>query len=357
MGGMFKLFRNSSASEHEAASPQPKTEAVLYGVAPTTSAGVDTEKVLSTLLTHSSVQDLLQSALEQLASALGGVSGGYAVMRREQDRVVATLNYPAQLLGLELKGPWQEARPRLTTGGGAELLPLNDEDTQALLSQAGLQQASASLVLPLTDRGRRLGVLVLDRVGVSFGPAEQEVGQKIAALTAPLLALVDSRDEALNAAHTISTAVVEAIESLDFDSVGHAQAVTKLALQLGRVIGLSDRELNELGYAATLHDIGKILGEEGHAQIGANLLHGLDGLSAVRSAIRHHHERWDGQGTPDQLSGADIPLYARIITIANAYVHVQDMDVIREQSGKALDPSLVTALEKLEKADKLNEPA
>lgn len=349
---MFKLFRNTAATENEAVTPQ-QADAPLLVTAPAAPAGMDAEKIVTELLAHGSLRGLLESALEQFANVLDGVLGGYVVLRREQDQIAATLNYPRSLMGLNLKGTWQEARPRLVTGGGPELLALNDEETQAILTKAGLNDATTSLVLPMSDKGRRLGVLVIDRAGPAFSSTEQERAQKIMALVSPLVALVDGRDEARNVAQTISTSVIEAIESLDFDSVGHAQAVNKLALQIGRVVGLSERELEELGYAATLHDIGKIMGEEGHAQIGANLLHGLDNLAAVRSAIRHHHERWDGQGTPDQLSGADIPLYARIITVANAYVHVQDMEVMHEQAGKALDPSLVTALDKLDQSGKL----
>lgn len=347
---MFKLFRNSST---EAESTPQQTEAPLLVTAPASVAQLDTEKMVAELLSHNNLGSLLENALLQLSNALGGNAEGYAVMRREHDVIAATLQYPRSVVGLSVKGPWAEARPRLVTAGGSELLPLNDEDTQAALSRAGLSEATSSLMLPMSDKGRRLGVLVLDRKGSTFSRDEQDKAQKMMALIAPLVALMDGRDEARNVAQTISTSVIEAIESLDFDSVGHAKAVTALATQIGRVVGLSDRELEELGYAATLHDIGKIMGEEGHAQIGANLLHGLDNLTAVQTAIRHHHERWDGQGTPDQLTGADIPLYARIITVANAYVHVQDMDVMREQAGKALDPSLVTALEKLEQAGKL----
>ncbi len=351
---MFKLFRNSSSTAQENEIAQ-KADAPLLVTAPETTS-VDTDKMVSELLAQDNLQSLLENSLVQLSNALGNNLKGYAVMRREQDKIAATLQYPQSLIGLALKGPWAEARPRLVTAGGSELVPLNTEETQDVLTQAGLQEATASLVLPMSDRGRRLGVLVIDRVGGSFNQADQERAQRITALVAPLVALMDNRDEAYNVAQSISTSVIQAIESLDFDSVGHAEAVNQLALQIGRVVGLSDRELEELGYAATLHDIGKILGEEGHAQIGANLLHGLTNLSAVQLAIRHHHERWDGQGTPDQLVGADIPLYARIITVANAYVHVHDMSVMREQSGKALDPSMVAALEKLEHAGRLPVP-
>ena len=100
---------------------------------------------------------------------------------------------------------------------------------------------------------------------------------------------------------------------------------------------LSHAELELLGHAALFHDIGKLgipdsillkpasLTEEewaimaSHAEEGASIINRLGFLSDAVPAIRHHHERFDGQGYPDGLAGEDIPLGARIIHVADAF--------------------------------------
>ena len=140
---------------------------------------------------------------------------------------------------------------------------------------------------------------------------------------------------------------MEAVESRDFDALGHSQAVAELSLKMGRALRLNERELEELWYAAILHDIGKIHAEEGHALIGAHFLHGVPHLSEAQKAIRYHHERWDGNGEPDKLVAEAIPLYARILAVANAYVSTNDLRRLQVLAGKTLDPRLVELLEKI----------
>jgi len=70
-------------------------------------------------------------------------------------------------------------------------------------------------------------------------------------------------------------------------------------------------------------------------------------LAEAQKAIRHHHERWDGQGEPDKLAGEDIPLYARILAVSNAFVRMGDVERLKPHAGKALDARLVGLLEKL----------
>jgi len=205
-----------------------------------------------------------------------------------------------------------------------------------------------SLVVPIVDRGRHLGALLLDRLeGGAIAPGQQEAVGRFAAAVGPLMGLIDGRDEWRQAAKHITATVIEAMESRDFDSLGHARSVADVAVRLGRGIGLAGRELDEVWYAATLHDVGKIQGESGHALVGANLLQGVTALSEAERGVRHHHERWDGQGEPDRLTGEDIPLYARLVAVANAYVRLGDVKRVQAQSGKALDPRLVAMLEKI----------
>lgn len=305
-------------------------------------------RVLGDLLAKTAPENVLEVSLTHAASLLGGHIRGLGVMRRGQDRVGAVLGYPRDLLGVALSGPWAAGRMRLLEGGARELYDANGPELAPLFDTAGMRSVGWSLVVPVMDRGRHLAALLLDRVAEgSISPAQQEAVGRFAQSVGPLLALIESRDDWRQSAKQITATVIEAVESREFDSLGHARAVADVSMQMGRALGLAGRELDELWYTATLHDLGKIQGENGHALVGANLLHGVPALGEAERGVRHHHERWDGQGEPDRLSGEDIPLYSRVVAVANAYVRLGDVKRLQAQAGKALDPRLVGVLEKL----------
>ena len=132
-------------------------------------------------------------------------------------------------------------------------------------------------------------------------------------------------------------ALAAAIDARDPRTFGHSGRVTQYAMRMAEVLQLTDQERETLRYAAILHDIGKIgvsdaillkpdlltTEEEGvmcsHPVIGTLIVDGIQFLKDTRPLIRHHHERWDGTGYPDKLAGEDIPLRARILSIADAY--------------------------------------
>jgi putative nucleotidyltransferase with HDIG domain len=134
------------------------------------------------------------------------------------------------------------------------------------------------------------------------------------------------------------TALVKAIETRDPYTSGHSMRVQKLAERIGRLLGLSERRIDELSIAALLHDIGKIevvyegilrkpgaLSEEerrimeSHVTRGVEILTSLSSFPAsVIDAVRHHHESVDGSGYPAGLIGDQIPLYARVIKICDS---------------------------------------
>lgn len=127
------------------------------------------------------------------------------------------------------------------------------------------------------------------------------------------------------------------MEEKDEYTAGHTMRVTEYALLLGKNMGLSGDELMVLRRAAQLHDIGKLvidltciqkpgtLTEEEwrlikkHPTIGANILQPLTFLDREQFVIRHHHERMDGKGYPDGLSGEELDPLTRILTVVDSY--------------------------------------
>ncbi len=144
----------------------------------------------------------------------------------------------------------------------------------------------------------------------------------------------------------------------------------RIAQRLG--VAAADRDAVRLG--ACLHDVGKIavpdsvlrkpgplLPEEWeavrrHPEVGARLLDGVEHWRAAQVVVRHHHERWDGGGYPDRLRGAEVPLGARIVALADAvdvmitgrpYSAPRSLDEtvaeVRRHRGTQFDPDVVDA--------------
>ena len=132
-------------------------------------------------------------------------------------------------------------------------------------------------------------------------------------------------------------ALAATVDARDPHTYGHSKRVATISEMIGKAIGLSIRELADLRAAALLHDIGKvgvpdsILTKPGkpeehewkilrkHPVEGANIVGYVKELERLVPLIRHHHEWYDGTGYPDGLKGEDIPLGARIISVADAY--------------------------------------
>jgi putative nucleotidyltransferase with HDIG domain len=142
-----------------------------------------------------------------------------------------------------------------------------------------------------------------------------------------------------------------ALESKDPYTHGHSQRVERHSYRTAAEMGLSAEDIEDLRKAAALHDVGKIrvpdrilrkagpltpeertIVEE-HAVVGAWMVSSV-GNADVIAAVRHHHERWDGAGYPDGMSGSDIPLFARLISVADAYDAITSTRPYRASSGR-----------------------
>ena len=176
------------------------------------------------------------------------------------------------------------------------------------------------------------------------------------------------------AVHAHVDALAAAMDMRDQRTADHSEDVVELARRVGDLMDLEPASLLELEFAARLHDVGKIqvpdavLNKPGplephenevircHATWGSETLARVPGLSAVATIVRFHHERWDGAGYPDGLSGARIPLASRIIAVCDAYGAMtcdrpyrsaldpsDALEEIRSASGTQFDPTVVQA--------------
>ncbi|MDQ6691858.1 MAG: HD domain-containing protein [Candidatus Dormibacteraeota bacterium] len=169
-------------------------------------------------------------------------------------------------------------------------------------------------------------------------------------------------------------ALAAAVEARDPYTHGHTQRVGDYAVVLGKALGCDETELGAIKRASVLHDIGKIgiedhilrkqarlepeeeIRMQKHPIIGVDMLKGIDFLDPVLPLIRHHHERWDGNGYPDEIRDDEIPLGARILAVADAldamtsdrpYRAARTFEYAKGEilkgSGTHFDPEVVTA--------------
>ena len=143
--------------------------------------------------------------------------------------------------------------------------------------------------------------------------------------------------DALDEAETILFALAQAVESRDAYTADHCQRIATYSLALGVAIGFSRPELVALYRGGFLHDIGKISIPDSilhgrnsltdaewvimkqHTTRGEEICRPMKSLAPVLHIIRSHHEKWDGSGYPDGLTGENIPLLARILQIGDIF--------------------------------------
>jgi diguanylate cyclase (GGDEF)-like protein len=181
-------------------------------------------------------------------------------------------------------------------------------------------------------------------------------------------------DAATGSSFDVLQGLVIAVDTKDRYTKRHSEDVARYATFIARRIGLSADEVRTLATAGLLHDIGKIGIPDGilrkpgsltdaeyaivkqHVALGDMIVRDLPDIAMVRAGIRHHHERWDGQGYLDRLEGEEIPLIARILAVADAFSAMtttrpyrkaldirEALDRLGEAAGTQLEARLVTA--------------
>lgn len=149
--------------------------------------------------------------------------------------------------------------------------------------------------------------------------------------------LVIANERLERATLSFASALVATLDARDRYTAGHSAAVAIYSRDIAQRMGLSSAQQQLAHVCGLVHDIGKVglaagllektgaltLEErrqmEQHSAIGERILSKVDDYAEIALVVRHHHERVDGLGYPDRLNGADIPLLARIIAVADAY--------------------------------------
>lgn len=194
--------------------------------------------------------------------------------------------------------------------------------------------------------------------------------------------LDEAFDEIENSYRSTLKALVQALETRDFETHGHSERVVTFSLRLGYELGLSSDKLRALEFGALLHDIGKIgvpdailrkpakLTDEEwkkmrlHPIYGQQILRNISFLEGAAFVVGQHHEKWDGSGYPLGLKGEEIDISARIFSVVDAFDAIISDRVYRAgksyeeaateieaHTGKQFDPEVVSAFHRVPKDD------
>jgi signal transduction histidine kinase/putative methionine-R-sulfoxide reductase with GAF domain len=260
---------------------------------------------------------------------------------------------------------------------GKPVLVNNIETDRRFLRLNHPQYTTKSLLsVPLHVEGEVLGVLNVNNKASGTPFDEHDL-----ALIVALVERVGSAVERTYAYPDSGRAVSEALEAVRSltrmrrDYLLGTRTAVRLARATARELGLRVAEIDTIGFAAAIHDVGmtrlhdRVLhaprplqqdereAVARHPELGAEMIRPLEDLGTVRDLILCHHERWDGSGYPQGLTGEAIPMGSRILAAVDAYESMtagrpyrparrrdEAVDELRREAGRQFDPRVVDAL-------------
>ncbi|MBI4638026.1 MAG: response regulator [Candidatus Rokubacteria bacterium] len=268
----------------------------------------------------------LESVLGYTIQSLG--SDAALILLRDEDGNFRSSEQGHPALVKQLLSFLHAAFEDLVRTGGMETLALTKPE-----------HSFSAIAALIPGVGRSMGILCLGRDAQTgaFLPDEKELLLGYAQTTALALQKILLRENVeKNLVNTIAS-FVTALESKDPYLKGHSTRVSMYAGELATVMGLPESDVLVICRAGMLHDLGKLVvmdsilrktGEltteeylliKSHPVIGDKILSPLRFLAPEAQVVRHHHERYDGAGYPDGLGGEQIPPFARVVTVADAF--------------------------------------
>jgi putative nucleotidyltransferase with HDIG domain len=248
-------------------------------------------------------------------------------------------------------------------------------DFPSYLPERIIETASNFIVMPLYHGSTFFGILCMGhKTAHSYSDDDLAHSERLS----NQVALALSNAQLIGDLESLNWGTLEALaRTVDAKSkwtAGHTERVAELSVKIARVMGCNDRAVDILHRAAFLHDIGKIgvpaaildkpgkLSDEEydkvkeHPVIGAKILEPIDAYIDTIPIILQHHERFDGKGYPQGISGEEITLGARILSVADVYdalisnrpyrqgwVEERVLKLLREESGRQFDPNVIDA--------------
>jgi putative nucleotidyltransferase with HDIG domain len=347
-----------------------------------------------------------QALIYSLSSKLGSEMEVDSICRQildEAEKILAPHNISIMLLDHETnqlstrlcKGRDINAAEGFRTGAFSGLLgeiflkgePITICDVGAEGQRTFPYPVRSILCVPLVTDGKGIGMLIAsDKLsGEEFWSHDIKIISVFALEVAASIKKAQLYEEISGLfIHTVE-ALASAIDAKDPYTYGHSKRVARFSTAICEEMGMSRKELREVELAAVLHDIGKIGTPESilqkpgrltpdemariheHPDKGAHILSNIMEFREVVRWIRHHHEWYDGHGYPDRIAAEDIPLQARIITIADTFDAMtsdrpyrkgmpaeEAIRIMEENTGIQFDPAVLLAFRTVYAAGKIS---
>ena len=317
---------------------------------------------------------IVDRARELLNADQGGLA--FAAPDRETLTVVHTV-------GVEKEPPEgvlsaQDSRSGLVLRTGATFVTSdNSAETSAGPTDGPPHHLAGPLaVAPVRSQDGVIGTLTMgrrQRPGVQpFSDAEVRLLEELAEIAGTGITRARLQNHLEHAYIEMVLTLARAVDARDSYSSNHSEQIAARAVRLARALGCAEPEVQDVHWAALLHDIGKlgvsdsILRKPGpldageweimrqHPAVGAEILRPVERMETVARLVRHHQERWDGTGYPDGLQGDAIPLGARILAVVDAFITILDnraytrgrspdeaLTELRRCAGAQFDPMVV----------------
>ncbi len=329
----------------------------LYKVSEAIAASLSLDEVVSTL----SESALSEVRSDLVMTWLADGEGNFALR---------SLNYSSLLEEGEELGELDPAKvtERLSLG------PITEHGARAreLFSTHPSRQVSSLIIVPLKMRDRLLGFVSTVSLTASrrFDEGQRKLLSIIASRAAAAIENARLYEDLQATFQQTIQSLARTIDKMDRYTAGHSERVARYAVNLARWLGLDEVQIEIVRHSALMHDIGKIgcvmnLNKAGkltqseyevfkrHPAYGREILDPIKFLGPVIPGVHLHHERWDGRGYPLGLAGKDIPLIARIISVADTYdamtsdrayrralPHEVTVSEIERCSGTQFDPDI-----------------
>ncbi len=346
------------------------------------------------------------SLLYSLSNKLGSEMDVHTICRRvleETDKFLSVRNLSIMLLD----GDSKQLRTRHSIGRDAEVACQFTADSSSGFIAQLLQQGQPATVcdiradgrfilpypakcilwVPLVTDDKAIGLLLAcDKLsGEEFWSRELKLMGMFASEVAASIRKAQLYEDINKIFISTVEAFASAIDAKDPYTYGHSRRVAELSVAICDELGMPKKQTKLVELAAFLHDIGKIGTPESilhkpgvlqpdefekikeHPAKGAEILSNINEFSEIIKWIKHHHEWYDGKGYPDQIAAEDIPIEARIITIADAYdamtsdrpyrkgmPPVEVIKIMEEFTRSQFDPDILTAFRHLMDNGKIN---
>ncbi len=295
----------------------------LYKVSEAIAASLSLDEVVSTL----SESALSEVRSDLVMTWLADGEGNFALR---------SLNYSSLLEEGEELGELDPAKvtERLAAG------PIIEHGARAreMFAAHPSRQVSSLIIVPLKMRDRLLGFVSTVSLTASrrFDEGQRKLLSIIASRAAAAIENARLYEDLQATFQQTIQSLARTIDKMDRYTSGHSERVARYAVNLAKWLGLDEAQIEIVRHSALMHDIGKIgcvmnLNKAGkltqseyevfkrHPAYGREILDPIKFLGPVIPGVHLHHERWDGRGYPLGLAGKDIPLIARIISVADTY--------------------------------------